>query len=132
MIFILYHNITGRAEGLVCSHIYACRKNMVRLKIWNGIMAQEDLTFWVALSLSCLLLVWIWLCSMFVCLFLESITRMRRLVGIGYIQLIQASMERWWWLWKLNLDKRREEFKKTSKKKRWFYLFKTVRKKRSS
>ena len=32
LIFILYHNIKGRAEGLVCSHIYACRKKYGELK----------------------------------------------------------------------------------------------------
>ena len=32
MIFILYHNINGRAEGLVCSHIYACRKKYGEVK----------------------------------------------------------------------------------------------------
>ena len=32
-IFILYHNITGGAEGLVCSRIYACRKRYGEVKL---------------------------------------------------------------------------------------------------
>ena len=44
-VFILCHNITGGGEGLVCSHIYACRKKYGEVKIlkWDyGLGKKND------------------------------------------------------------------------------------------